>query len=89
MSYISAFFFLIVGLLTGTVFFAALKETVRLFVRSGEFWRIILLYLGRIALVVLIFLWAALHGATDLLSAAGGFTIARLIVLRGERRPDV
>lgn len=87
--YLVAFFFFAVGVGVGLFFFSALKRTVRLFIGGGASWRIVALYLFRFAVTGLAFFWASRFGAVGLISAACGFTFARLIAVRKERSDNV
>lgn len=71
--------FFSMGLVVGLIFFMLLKRTVRLFVSGGSAWKAGAFYALRFAAAGGFFFWAAHVGALAMLTAAGGFTLARAI----------
>ena len=74
------------GLVFGLTYFAVMKRTVALFVRSDGWVQPLALTLARIGAVVVFLFLAAKLGAAPLLAAFIGFLIARTLALRAERR---
>ncbi len=76
------------GLALGTLFFRGLAATARLYV-TGGIRRAVPLYLLRLAGATAAFTLAALWGGAEvLLAMLAGFQIARMLVVRRERRAE-
>ena len=74
------------GLMFGLAYFAALKRSVTLLVRSDSWLGPVALTLGRAGAAVGFLLIAAKLGAAPLLSGFAGFLVARALALRAKRR---
>lgn len=75
------------GFLLGLTYFAALRRTVALYGAGRGWLSPAILTLGRIAVAVAIFAFAATLGALSLLAAFAGFLAARFVSVRRARRP--
>lgn len=73
--------FALLGFAAGVVHFLGLRRNVRLYVSAGRLRDAIALQAARLGLTVALFAFAAWHGAAALLLAAGGFLLARAVVL--------
>ena len=76
----------LVGLVFGLVYFAAVLRTVQLYIKGRSRFAMIALTLGRIAVAIAFFSLAARLGALPLLSSFLGFLLARVLALRVARR---
>lgn len=80
--------FACLGTGAGAFHFLSLRKDAALLVAGGPVlaplgWR-----LGRLAVTIGTLVWAATHGAAALLAAAGGFLLARHMVLRRLGQPS-
>ncbi len=78
----------LLGFAAGVVHFLGLRRNVRLYVSAGRLRHAVALQAARLALTVALFAAAALQGAAPLLLAAGGFLLARAVVLARRERAD-
>jgi hypothetical protein len=76
----------IAGLVFGSLYFAALKRSVTLFVGGCRWLRPLALTLGRMTAAAAFLFIVAKLGAAPLLAAFAGFLVARAFALREQRR---
>ncbi len=74
--------FVPLGAAAGAVHFAAISRDADLLVRGGSPLAALGLRLGRVLLTIVVLVAAARQGLPVLLGAAGGFMVARQIILR-------
>jgi hypothetical protein len=82
MTLILSLAFLVLGLSAGAVHFALVARDADVVVRRGALWPILLLRIGRMALIAVLLYLAARSGALPLLAAAGGVFVARQWALK-------
>lgn len=70
------------GSTAGAIHFLSLRKDAALLVSGGPVLTALGWRLGRLANTIGTLVWAATHGAAALLAAAGGFLLARHLVLR-------
>ncbi len=74
------------GCAFGLAYFAALRRTVVMLSQGRSGAAVMVLSLGRVGAAIAFFLLAARLDALALLTAFGGFLLARALVLQGKRR---
>jgi F1F0 ATPase subunit 2 len=80
--------FVLVGVVLGTGYFAALRSNVERYLFGRSIEAAVALHCGRLLLVGVAFVLIAQAGAAALLGALGGFVLARTMALRlGNLRP--
>jgi F1F0 ATPase subunit 2 len=75
----------LLGLLLGMGYFAALRQNVERYLAGRALGPALALHLGRLLLVGLAFVLIAQVGAAALLGALGGFVLARFVALRSAK----
>jgi hypothetical protein len=78
----------VAGLVFGSLYFAALRRSVALFVDGRRRLRPLAWTLGRMTGAAVFLFTAAKLGAAPLLAAFVGFLVARTLALREQRRAD-
>lgn len=82
MTLILSLAFLVLGLSAGAVHFALVARDAGRVVRRGAVWPMLLLRVGRMALIAVLLYVAARSGAVPLLAAAAGVLVARQWALK-------
>jgi F1F0 ATPase subunit 2 len=76
------------GVAAGAIHFLSLRKDVNLVVVGGSTFAALGWRLGRLAVTIGTLVWAATQGAPALVAAAGGFLLARHLILPRLRLPS-
>ncbi|RQW40897.1 ATP synthase subunit I [Novosphingobium sp. LASN5T] len=76
------------GMASGAIHFLSLRKDANLLVAGGSIFAALGWRLGRLAVTIGTLVWAATQGAPALMAAAGGFLLARHLILLRLRMPS-